>query len=243
MNTPTFRSVPLSHGWLWIRLAFRLYRRRPIMWIAYATAIVSIGAVMALVPMVGGILFQLIAPILTGGLMLACRDERRWQPLHFMRLFDAFKSHGEPLVTVGGVYLTGMLLVFTVPDMVSHDPVIQLLYAGQSNAQALQQLQHMRLSPEGGLLLLGSLLVFTLLLMSYWFAPTLVLFQNQRPFAAFKLSFQACAANFPAFLLYGFVMFTLLLLATVPAMLGFLIIIPVGFISYYTSYRDVFRAG
>lgn len=241
MTPITYRTVPFSHGWLWIRLAFRMYRRKPLMWIAYATAIVIIGALLTLIPIVGAFVFQLIAPVLNGGMMLACHDERRLQPLQFNRLFSAFSSHGSQLVTVGGIYLTGMLLVFTGPSMMGSDPVIHLLYSGLNTPQALQQLQQLPLTPSAGLVLGLSLLLFIVMLMAYWFAPALVVLGNQRAIDAMKLSFSACAANFPAFFLYGVIMFILLLLATIPAMLGFLIVIPIGFINYYISYKDVFR--
>ncbi len=238
MPSLEYRTVSLNHGWLWIHLALRMYRRNPLMWIAYTTAIVIIGALLTLIPLVGTLVFQLIAPVLNGGLMLACRDQRRLRPLTFNHLFSAFSTHGASLVTIGGIYLTGMKLAYMLPGILSSDPNIHLLYSTQLKPE---QLEHLTVAPQSAVILLGSLLLFTVMLMAYWFAPALVVLGKKRTVEAMKLSMAACSHNFPAFLLYGLIMFILLLVATIPAMLGFLIVIPVGFISYYTSYQDIFR--
>jgi uncharacterized membrane protein len=236
---PISHVVPFSHGLLWIRLAWRLYRRHPLMWISYTVSIILIGALLAQLPF-GAVFFQLIVPAFNGGIMLAGRDARRWQPLTFQHLFSAFKEHGAQLVTIGGIYLVGMLIAFKLPEMLSHDPIIQIIYAGQPSQEAMQQLMHLHLSGPTAILLLASMTLFTVMLMLFWFSPALVVLGKQTAIAAMQQSFFACAKNFPAFLLYGLIMIVLLWLAIIPAALGLFVIIPTSFISYYTAYRDVF---
>ena len=55
-----------------------------------------------------------------------------------------------------------------------------------------------------------------------------------------KASLAASLNNAAAFLVYGLTLFVLFILATLPLMLGFLVMIPLAFISYYTAFEDVF---
>ncbi|MEO6146175.1 MAG: hypothetical protein ABIT70_03845, partial [Sulfuriferula sp.] len=55
-----------------------------------------------------------------------------------------------------------------------------------------------------------------------------------------KLSMRAAWANMVPFLVYGIIMFVLFFIAAMPLMLGFLIMLPLAFITYYTTYKDVF---
>ena len=46
--------------------------------------------------------------------------------------------------------------------------------------------------------------------------------------------------NVVPFLIYGLIMFLLAIVATLPALLGWLILGPVLFATFYTGYRDIF---
>ncbi|MEN6587182.1 MAG: BPSS1780 family membrane protein, partial [Sulfuricella sp.] len=81
------------------------------------------------------------------------------------------------------------------------------------------------------------------LLMAYWFAPALVLFDGLPAKQAMKLSFAACLRNVLPFTLYGVVGLVLFVLGSIPLGLGLLAVIPVLFAtSIYTAYRDIFVA-
>ena len=97
------------------------------------------------------------------------------------------------------------------------------------------------LGPGAGLGVLAALALLVPLLMAYWFAPALVVLRNMGAIEAMKTSFAASLKNIVPFLIYGAVMFVLFVLATIPLMLGFLVMLPLAFISYYTSYKDVFE--
>ena len=76
--------------------------------------------------------------------------------------------------------------------------------------------------------------------MAVWFAPALVVFHEFGPLAAMKQSFSGCLRNIPAFLVYGLIGMLLAILASIPAMLGWLVLGPVFTGSLYASYRDIF---
>jgi uncharacterized membrane protein len=58
-----------------------------------------------------------------------------------------------------------------------------------------------------------------------------------------QLSIQACLANVLPLLLYGAIMFCLLILALAPLLAGLVLWIPLAILSSYTSYKDVFVKG
>jgi uncharacterized membrane protein len=60
--------------------------------------------------------------------------------------------------------------------------------------------------------------------------------------AALKASFFACLKNIVPFLVYGIVGFVLAIVASIPVMLGWLVLGPVFIASVYTAYRDIFYA-
>jgi len=88
--------------------------------------------------------------------------------------------------------------------------------------------------------MLVMLLLVVPLLMAYWFAPALVVFRGDAPWAAMKTSFRACLRNMPPFLVYGIVGFLLAIAASIPFGLGWFIVAPMTAASLYASYVDVF---
>lgn len=231
------RTVSAGHGWLWIKQAFAIFKQSPLIWMALSVSVILIGAMLGMVPFVGSLIFQLIAPAFTAGLMIGCRAQQQGEALEIGHLFAGFKTHGSQLVTVGGIYLTGMLIIAAIVGLIGGEPLIRAMTAGHPSADvvATTGVASMSILP----ILLGFLLLIPLL-MAYWFSPALIVFGNMRPVDAMKASLAASLNNAAAFLVYGLVLFGLFILATLPLMLGFLVMIPLAFISYYTAFEDVF---
>ena len=66
------------------------------------------------------------------------------------------------------------------------------------------------------------------------------MFHDLDPITAIKASFLACLKNVLPFLVWGIVMFVFSMLATIPLLLGWLLLGPVMMASLYLSYRDAF---
>ena len=91
--------------------------------------------------------------------------------------------------------------------------------------------------------LLAALVVMALSIpvyMGLWFSYALVALNDFPVIQALKTSFSGCAKNIWAFLVYGVMIFLLAIAASIPLMLGWLILRPVLMASLYTGYRDVF---
>jgi len=77
-------------------------------------------------------------------------------------------------------------------------------------------------------------------MMAVWFAPLLIVFQQQGAIEAMKQSFTGCLRNIVPFLIYGVIGFVLLFVAMLPLGLGLLVVGPVLTASIYTGYRDIY---
>jgi len=76
--------------------------------------------------------------------------------------------------------------------------------------------------------------------MAVWFAPALIVFHDVGSVAAMQASFAGCLHNIMPFLLYGIVWFIASIIASIPLMLGWLILGPVTVASIYTAYKDIY---
>jgi len=92
------------------------------------------------------------------------------------------------------------------------------------------------------LLTLIALTLFTPCVMAIWFAPTIIISSEETPLSAMLLSFNACLKNVLPFVLYGTVVFILAIVASIPLMLGYLILLPILSASVYVSYQDCFKS-
>ncbi len=232
------RVVEASKGWQWVVDGFGVFRKYPLMWIVLTIALVAIWMVSFAIPILGPLLFTLLSPVLFAGLMIGCKAVETGEELQFSHLFAGFQKNATALVTIGGIYLVGTIVI------------VGLIFAASGGAMLSTVLQK---SPSDLQMLAGALRSMALallvgfalyipLLMLIWFAPLLVVFHNLSPAAAMKLSFAACLMNWLPFLVYGAVVLVLWFIASIPLFLGLVVLLPVLICSVYASYKDIFTA-
>ncbi len=229
------QRVPAGNGVAWIGRGWELFRMAPGMWIGISVAFMVIVVVLSLVPLLN-LLTSLVMPIFAGGLMLGCRALEDGDPLEFSHLFAGFKVNTGNLVLVGVLYLVGIVLIVMLMGLVAA--------VTMGGAAALSGLEG---DEMGAAMMLPMLLLMLLamalsmpLIMAFWFAPALVVLHDVPAFPAMRMSFMACLKNFLPFLLYGIVLVVLAVIATLPLLLGWLVLSPVMWASMYASYRDMF---
>jgi uncharacterized membrane protein len=233
------RGVSAGNGWSWIVGGFALFRQSPVIWIVLFFVYLLIGMALSMIPLIGSIAFNLVAPVFMAGFMLGCRAIEMGEELEINHLFAGFRQNTAQLITVGGIYLVGIIVVAGVVMLAGGGDVMlamsrhSVMGAGQATAQA----------PNTGFLLalLLGLAALLPLIMAYWFAPTLVVFHDMPALQAMRLSLRACLSNILPFLVYTVISAVLLLLAMIPLGLGLLVMIPTITASLYVSYRDVFN--
>jgi hypothetical protein len=239
------RSVAAASGWLWVVAGYRLFRRSVVNWLALTLLLALLWVVSLVIPVLGPLLFNLLSPVLFAGMMIGCRDLEQNGRLEISHLFSGFRQSAAPLVTVGGVYLVGTILVFGFLFLSADSAKLAALARPGADLEAARA----ALRDLGPAFALGAL-AYVPLLMLVWYAPLLVVFDGLAPFAAMKLSFQACLKNTAAFAVYGLALLGVSVVISAPALLGaagaglaFALLvasIPVLFCSIYVSYRHIF---
>lgn len=226
------RSVDAGDGWTWIRGGFELFRQNPVIWIALFLIYLLIGMALTIVPAVGPIILNLLAPVFMAGFMLGCQALESGEELEINHLFAGFKHNTSQLITVGGIYLAGIIIIVGLVFVTTGGAMLSM--AG--HAPAVEE-------AAGPGMLLAALVALALLMpliMAYWFAPVLVIFHGLKALDAMKLSFSACLKNIWPFTIYGLISMVLMVVAAIPLGLGLLVMIPTMTASLYVSYRDIF---
>lgn len=231
------KSVPAGHGWDWIAGGWKLFARSPLMWIISIVALFVIMIVANLVPIVGGLAFQVLLPVFGGGYVAACRAIERGGEFEIEHLFAGFSKRFVNLLLVGVLYLVASLVILLVYAMFVGFSLLGAFLTGDANAMANA------VTASIGALILGTLVAMALMvpvLAAFWFAPALVMMHDVPPIAALKASLGACFRNFVPFLIYGLVMFVFGIIAAIPFGLGLLVYVPLTIASAYAGYRDIF---
>ncbi|TAN48149.1 MAG: hypothetical protein EPN21_15625 [Methylococcaceae bacterium] len=230
------RVVKAGSTSAWFKEGFALFRLAPWIWIAQVVVFFAILIVLSLVPVLGQVAAALLSTVFVGGLQWACEQGRNGQEMKFEYLFEGFRRSTTPLILLGVYYAIGTFLAVALATVLVAATGFGLSDGGDGGDAAL------------GVMALGPLLmalvamVFSLpLAMAIWFAPSLVIFDEQSPWDAMKLSFIGCCKNWLALTLYGIWFVVLSLLASIPAGLGWLVLIPTIIGSTYAGYREIYR--
>ena len=232
-------QLDASHGWQWIKTGYALFMKAPLLWIVLLAICFVTAAGVSAIPMVGEPLVSLMMPVAIIGLMAGCRSLEQDDELELMHLFCGFQHHTSQLITLGGIALVGQYLIYGAMMMAGGAALVGIMMNNQ--AHQAQEVIQQAVAGAGASVMVG-LVLFSALLMSMQFAPMLVYFRNVAPVAAMKLSLRAFTRNVGAMFVYGMSFMLLAIIASLPMMVGWLILLPVVFTSLYASFCDIFPA-
>ncbi len=237
-------KAPASHGLKWLMQGFVLLRRSFFIWLLFVLMLWGMVFIASRVPFTG-LLLALLTPVFLGGLMIGCRALEKGEELEIAHFFAGFRNNTLNLVTLGGFYLIGNVVIAGLMYAMGGG-AIQQIVAGQAQNMDPEILMQ-ALGPALAALLVGMALSVPLT-MALWFAPLLVVFANEKPAPALRYSFLACLRNTLPFLVYGLVLLVPLVLFMAPFDLanmernpGLWVVVLLMLPSIYTSYRDLFR--
>jgi uncharacterized membrane protein len=226
------RGLPTRRGWSWIAEGWKLFKRRPVVWIVMMLILAVIFIVLALIPVVGALASFVLTPVFVAGIAMGCRALDEGRELELGHLFAGFRTRSGVLVTVGLLYLAACFAIALIAGAVAGPTLASM---PTNDPAAIAQAARGMLLP-----VLIAAALFIPVLMAVWFAPPLVVFHDQGAMPAIKLSFAACLKNVLPFLWYGVILLALGFIASIPAFLGWIVLAPVMFTSFYASYRDIF---
>lgn len=236
--TPGGRARPAGNGWTWIADGWRFFMKAPGVWIAIVLVLAVIMIALNFIPFIGPLALAVLTPVFGGGLMLGCRALDEGKELEFAHLFAGFRTQLGSLATLGAIYLGLAFAIGLIVAVITGASMFAMMSGGGAHNPAMVT------GALGGMLLaiLIGLALFVPVAMLMWFAPALVALNGIAPLEALKASWRGCLKNMLPFLLYGLVLLVLAVLASLPIMLGWLVLGPVMAASIYTSYRDIYLA-
>ena len=225
------RTVPVGHSAAWIGSGWRIFRRQVGVWIILGIVFALILIALALVPILGQLGVTLLMPVFVAGMMVGCRKVEAGEDLELADLFAGFRRNTGALIMVGliGLALT-MAVLIPVMLVTGMGAAFSAMAGGAPETAAAS-------------MMIGLLVFFALAIpinMAIWFAPALVMFQDQPASRAMLQSFKGCLKNMVPFLLYGVILFVLAIFASIPFGLGWFALGPVIVGSVYAAYRDIY---
>lgn len=230
------KSLPAGAGLSWIGEGWKLFTQAPLMWIVMMVVLFIVAIVMAFIPIVGSLAWQILTPVIAGGLVLGCWSLENGGELEIEHLIAGFKRNFVPLLLVGVMYFVGALVILLVFAMFVGMSLLPALMMG--NSDALGAIGAM----SGGLVVatLAVTVLSVLLGAAVWLAPALVIMHDVAPVAAMTASFKAVFRNFLGALVFGIVMLVLAIIAVIPFGLGMLVWFPLLIGASYRAYRQIF---
>jgi hypothetical protein len=241
------RRLPARHGLLWLLGGFALFRRHPPLMTALTFGYLLIVIVVNLVPKFGPFVLPLLLPTLTVMLGNGCRTIERGLPFSSESLIVGIGAQRVALVRLGGLHLVGSSLLVLGGNALG-DPIN--ISDGIDPGEAVALLTDISI-----ILVLASPM-----LMAFWFAPLLAVWNGVSAGKSLFFSFVASWRNLRAFTVYGLALIivgallpglilivagaisqTLLTILSVALrMLLIFVLAPTMVASIYLSYRDVF---
>ncbi len=238
------QSVAMGNGLSWIGAGWSIFTQAPIAWIVCTIIVFVIAVVLGFIPIIGGLISNILFVVFAGGLMLGCQEQHNGRPLEIGDLFSGFKEKAGPLMIVGLLFIASSILLLIVAGIlfaifVGSTGLFAAMMSG--NQEALTNL----FAGSIIMVLIIGLVMLALsvpIAMALWFAPALVVLQNIAPMAALRISFFACLKNTLPFLVYGIIFLVIFIIAVLPFGLGMLVALPLVYASTYAAYRDIFLA-
>jgi uncharacterized membrane protein len=231
------RALPAGAALEWIAAGWRSFTLAPWPWIGILVVFTVLVMVASVLPLIS-LFANLLTTVLLGGIMLGCDAQHRGEPLDVSHLFAGFSRNAAGLVAVGALYLVGtvVLMLFLLGLMFAFFGGLGM-FTGNT-------------SPDMGAVWGGFAVLFAVALalgiplaMTFVYAPALVAIKGLGPVDAMTLSFRACLRNLLPWIVFFLVAIGLGIVATLPLLLGWLVLSPVLMAATYAAYRDTFYAG
>jgi len=229
---------PAGAGLDWWTKAWPLFTRQAGMWIGVALITLIIVAVASFIPVLGQLAIFVFSPVIAGGLLLGAREVDRGGALTIGHIFAGFSNQTGPLVLLGVLYLAGMLVAGVIAALVTGIGIGAMMMGASGGGNPAAVAAAGATSVMLAVLIMLALVVP--LYMALWFGPALVVFHNLGAIDAMKASFFGCLKNIVPFLLYGIIAIVLGIVAAIPLLLGWLVLLPLMTLSVYVGYRDIY---
>ncbi|MGP9690086.1 BPSS1780 family membrane protein [Psychrobacter sp. AOP22-C1-C5] len=233
------RAGRASWGVSWITNALSIFKDNFLLWLGIGVVYLIIAMVMSAIPIINFV-FSLISFVFVGGIIKGANAQVTGKELRFDHLFSAFSTHLLPLIVLFVLYMVALIIAFI--------PIAIVLFAIVYSTGDMGNVNSVVTGEQMGggsivailLVLLFSMIAFFFLFVMVWFAPALIVLHNIAPTEAMKMSVKGCLKNIMPLFVFSLLLPILALLSILFTLgLAILVVVPIGMITYYTSYRDV----
>jgi len=211
-------------------------------WVLMTLVYVLLSLLLHFIPLIGSVASIPLNFVFSGGLLLAASRSARAEAPAFADLFAGFGPSAGQLIAGGALVLVGYLAVFAALLVVGIGAAISAFAGSVLTDMTLP-------NPAAWSIGLGTVGVVLLCLLALipislaaWLAPALIMLRRVPPVDALRLSLAAGWRNPGAVTVYGLVGIFFAFIATLLLMMGWLVVVPLIFLSSYAAYQDVFAA-
>jgi hypothetical protein len=254
-DIPAFVRVPAARGWSWLTHAHGMFAQARLYWLLLILGYWLLTIMISVIPILGPIAAILLKPVFAVGILAAAWSQERGERPQLGRLFAGFRSNVRALVPLGVVYAAGIALALALSAAFDGGVLMRGVLFGEAPAESPLQ------APGFWSAVVVALICSVPTLFALWFAPALIVFQDQSTLPALVQSFRASLGNLGAVAVYALSVF--LFWVVLPGMIISVCVILFGepgrlfgialstpftlsviaiiFIADYVIYRDLFH--
>lgn len=222
------RTVPAKRALVWFGEAMRLWKRSPVVFCLQALVILVVTVTFEPVPVLGFVAANVIAPLLSCGLLYSSLAADRNGKARMVHLFAVFAA---PLRAQVAAIAAGLVVLVAESAAAWSMAEVNLLYPVPDAAN---------LSPE---VIIGIYAIGVLASLPVTFVPMAALFDGEDVREAFAQSWRAFVANVPGFLALAAYSYVLLLLGLATTGVGLVLALPWIAATSYAAWKDIFALG
>lgn len=227
------RRVPVGNVVAWFTASWHLFKSQPWHWIGVSLGVGVAITLTSLVPVVGRFLSMFSVFFFTGGVMYACQNLEYDGGFEFADITEGCREHLGALAGLVGLYVSGVVVIaatmaVVLPKFISGDDGVGYLMLMQSGFAVV--------------LMFGMAALIFAYLTALTLAVPLIILNDVPVISAVILSIKGLGVNIIPVVLSAVAIWVLMVVATLPVMLGWLVLGPLLMIFPYAVYRDIFYA-
>jgi hypothetical protein len=231
--------VGFRRAFVWLGAGWYAFKSNLGAWLVMAMVFLLALMLLGMLPFVGIALIALFIPLLLTGLLITAHKSLTGNLAQVEDALQGFNDprFRQPLLLLGGMMVVGTLVMLAILYPLSAE-VLTALYLPNSDTQVTLMFAQMAESSPLGLLLQAG--VIAVVMMAFFYATPLVVFEDQAPLDAVSTSLLACLRNIVPLTTFVLLVMILGVFASFALGLGYLVLIPVVTGASYASFRDVF---
>ncbi len=233
---PEGRSVAAGQAWAWYKTGWQIFKQQPLMFWVALIAVGVVFIIVSLIPLVN-LLVTIAMPAVVAGFGVCARSVQRNGSFELGQVFDGFRTRLGTQMLAGLLYLVALMIGIGVLAVAfGASGLFSMFVGGAAGGEAAAA----TLGSLGALFFLAYIVVIMVVASTITFTPYIIqetqLSAPQAMLASVKGSFK----NIPAFLVGILLYIVLAIVASIPVFLGWLVLLPVLFLTVYAAYNDIF---